>query len=398
MPKTFAIKFLSLGTPLMPETVTFLSNASAARATEPEFSDVFKSKAEGYAQIRIPAVLVTKAGSVLAFAEGRLRPTDQAENDIVMKRSADGGRTWSALRVLHEDGANSLNNPTVVQERAGGRIFVWYQRIPAHLKEHSAATATGLEGTNIYRNFILTSDDDGVTWAAPLDVTRTTKRPTRATTIASGPGIGIQLTRGAHAGRLIIPFNEGPYGQWQNYAVFSDDAGKTWTYGDDVPGALVPDGKGGERSQINEVQMTELADGSVLLDSRQFAGAKVRRSSVSRDGGKTWTPVQETPGLADPSCMASTLRYSFPDGATPGRLLHSGPDSTKRERGTIYLSRDEGKSWPVKRVLYPGPFAYSVLTKFSDGTVGCLFEADNYGRIVFARFPVEWLNSVNSAR
>lgn len=367
-------------------------------AAEPEFSDVFKSKAEGYAQIRIPAVLVTKTGSVLAFAEGRQRPADQAENDIVMKRSADGGRTWSALRVLHDDGANSLNNPTVVQERTTGQIFLWYQRIPAHLKERSTDTASGLDGTNIYRNFILRSDDDGVTWAAPLDVTRATKRPTRATTIASGPGLGIQLTRGAHAGRLIIPFNEGPYGKWQNYAVFSDDAGKTWTYGEDVPGAFVSDGKGGERSQINEVQMTELADGSVLLDSRQFAGAKVRRSSVSRDGGKTWSPVQETPDLADPSCMASTLRYSFPDGETPGSLLHSGPDSTKRERGTIYLSRDEGKTWPVKRALYPGLFAYSVLTKFSDGTIGCLFEADNYGRIVFARFPVEWLNRVNSAR
>ena len=91
--------------------------------------------------------------------------------------------------------------------------------------------------------------------------------------------------------------------------------------------------------------MAELAGGSVLLDSRQFAGAKVRRSSVSRDGGQTWSPVQETPDLADPSCMASTLRYSFADGPTPGRLLHSGPDSAKRERGTIYLSRDEGKSY-----------------------------------------------------
>ena len=150
-----------------------------ALGAEPEFSDVFKSKAEGYAQIRIPAVLVTKAGTVLAFAEGRQRPTDQAENDIVMKRSADGGRTWSALRVLHDDGANSLNNPTVVQENVSGRIFLWYQRIPAHLRERSTNTMTGLDGTNIYRNFILTSDDDGVTWAAPLDVTHTTKRPTR---------------------------------------------------------------------------------------------------------------------------------------------------------------------------------------------------------------------------
>jgi sialidase-1 len=367
--------------------------ATALVAAEPEFFDVFKSKSEGYTQIRIPALLVTKAGTVIAFAEGRQRPTDQAENDIIMKRSTDGGRTWRALRVLHDDGAHSLNNPTVVQEHTSRRIFLWYQRIPSHLKEHSAGTATGLEGTNIYRNLVLTSDDDGVTWSAPLDVTQTTKRPTRATTIASGPGIGIQLTRGPHKGRLIIPFNEGPYGRWQNYAVFSDDAGKTWAYGDDVPGAFVPDGKGGERSQINEVQMVELADGSVLLDSRQFAGAKVRRSSVSRDGGKTWSSVQEMRDLTDPSCMASTIRYSFTEGTTPGRLLHSGPDSTKRERGTIYLSLDEGKSWPIKRVLYAGPFAYSVLTRFSDGTIGCLFEADNYGRVVFAHVPLAWLET-----
>ena len=85
---------------------------------------------------------------------------------------------------------------------------------------------TGYEGTNVYRNFITWSDDEGATWSKPLDITRTTKRPTRATTIASGPGIGIQLTRGPHQGRLIIPFNEGPYCQWNNFAVFSDDRGK----------------------------------------------------------------------------------------------------------------------------------------------------------------------------
>ena len=365
----------------------------ALGVSEPEFADVFTSGAEGYASIRIPAVLVTNRGTVLAFAEGRVRPTDQAENDIVFKRSIDGGKTWSALRVIRDDGANSLNNPAVVQESGTGRVFVMYQRIPAHLKEHSAGTATGLEGPDIYRNLLVWSDDDGAMWSQPLDVTATTKRPERATTIASGPGIGIQLTRGAQKGRLIFPFNEGPYGKWQNYAVFSDDAGKTWRYGTDVPGALVPDGKGGERSQMNEVQMVELSDGSVRLDSRQFAGAKVRRTAVSRDGGATWSPVEELSELRDPSCMAGLLRYSFDDAAGRGRLLHTGPDSAKRDHGTVWLSLDDGATWPVKRELWPGGFAYSVPARLADGIVGCLFEADNYQRIVFARFPIEWVSA-----
>ncbi len=365
--------------------------AASALAAEPEFSDVFTSGKEGYASIRIPAVLVTKQGTVLAFAEGRKRATDQAENDIISKRSTDGGRTWNTLHVIHDDGANSLNNPTVVQERESGRIFLMYQRIPAGMNEWGLGTTTGLDGPGIYRNLLTSSDDDGATWSEPRDITATTKRPERATTIASGPGIGIQLTRGARKGRLIFPFNEGPVRRWQNFAVFSDDAGKTWSYGADVPGALVPDGKGGEQSQINEVQMVELNDGSVRLDSRQFAGAKVRRTSVSRDGGTTWSTVAELPELRDPSCMAGVLRYSFDDGAGPGKLLHTGPDSAKRDHGTVYLSLDDGATWPVKRELWPGGFAYSVPTRFADGTVGCLFEADDYRRILFARFPIEWV-------
>lgn len=361
--------------------------AERRNGSDPQFTDVFTSGAEGYASIRIPSVIVTKAGTVLAFAEGRQRPTDQAENDIVMKRSTDGGRTWSALKVLHDDGAHSLNNPTVVQEQQSGRIFLWYQRIPSHLKEHDKKIATGLEGPDIYRSFILTSDDDGMTWSAPQDVTATTKRPQRATTIASGPGIGIQLTRGPHKGRLLIPFNEGPYGIWQNYAVFSDDAGKTWSIGDDVPNALMANGK----SWINEVQIAELSDGSVRLATRQFGGAKVRKTSTSKDGGKTWSPAAELPQLTDPSCMAGLLRYSFDGAAGKGRLLHTGPDSTKRDQGTVWLSTDDGATWPVKRLLWEGGFAYSVPAKLADGTVGVLFEADNYKTIKFVRFPIGWV-------
>ncbi len=362
--------------------------ASAA----PDFHDVFTAGQDGYRSIRIPAVVVTTQGTVLAFAEGRAEASDQAENDLVLKRSTDGGRTWSPLKVLQDDGRHSLNNPTAVVERESGRVFLMYQRIPGHLKEASRETATGYEGTNVYRNFLVWSDDDGLTWSSPRDVTRSTKRPVRATTVASGPGIGIQLTRGPHAGRLLIPFNEGPFYQWNNFAVFSDDRGEKWRWGENVPGAFLPDERLGQRSQINEVQFVELSDGSVRMNSRQFAGAKLRKTAISRDGGESWSAVADMTGLQDPSCNASVLRHSFEGGAVgSGRILYSGPDATNRSNGTVCISYDDGATWPVRRVLWPGSFAYSVLTALADGTVGCLFEADSYGRIVFARFPVGWV-------
>ena len=369
-------------------------SVAVAAAEEPLFSDVFLSDKEGYNSIRIPSVVVTKSGVVLAFAEGRAGLKDQAANDIILKRSTNAGRTWGPLQLLHDDGRNSLNNPTAVVEHESGRVFLMYQRIPSHLRERDDRIETGYDGTNVYRSLLLWSDDDGATWSRPLDVTRSTKRPTNATTIASGPGIGIQLTRGKHRGRLIIPFNEGPYYEWNNYAVFSDERGATWQFGENVPGAFVPYGRAGQRSQINEAQMVELSDGSVRLNSRQFNGSKVRKTAVSKDGGATWSPVEDVPALPDPSCNASILRYSFDDGAGRGRILYSGPDSVSgsRKLGTVHLSLDDGATWPVKRMLWADSFAYSVLTRLPDGKVGCLFEADSYGRIVFARFSVEWVS------
>jgi sialidase-1 len=370
-----------------------LFHCGGAVAVEPEFSDVFIARTDGYKSIRIPSVVVTKQGVVLAFAEGRAADSDQAGNDIILKPSRDEGRTWLPVELIADDGANSLNNPTAVVEQESGRVFLMYQRIPGHMKEQDEIVEPGYEGTNVYRNFVTWSDDEGATWSKPSDITRTTKRSARATTIASGPGIGIQLTRGPHKGRLIIPFNEGPYFQWNNFAVFSDDRGRNWKWGQDVPDAFVPDQKLGQRSQINEVQMVELSDGAVRLNSRQFAGAKVRKTSVSRDGGETWSPIADVPALRDPSCNASILRYSFDDAAGRGRILYSGPDSAKRNNGTIQLSLDDGATWPVKRVLWPGGFAYSVLTRLPDGTVGCLFEPDDAKRILFARFSLAWLEA-----
>ena len=209
--------------------------------------------------------------------------------------------------------------------------------------------------------------------------------------VASGPGIGIQLARGEHAGRLIIPFNEGPYGLWSVFAVYSDDRGRTWQIGEPAPGGFQMDDKGGGRSTVNEVQMVERSDGSVLLNSRQFAGRALRKRAVSRDGGATWTTIADDDALRDPSCQASIFRYTEPTAGGHSRILFSNPDSTKRENGTVRLSYDDGRTWPVKKVLHAGSFGYSVLTALPDGTIGCLFESDNASKIVFARFTLDWL-------
>jgi sialidase-1 len=128
-----------------------------------------------------------------------------------------------------------------------------------------------------------------------------------------------------------------------------------------------------------------------MLNSRQYAGAKCRKISISHDGGATWSPIEDSPELRDPSCMASVLRYSFAGDGHPGVLLYSGPDAAKRENGTIRISNDDGKTWPIKRTLVPGSFSYSVLVKLADNSVGCLFESD--GDIRFANFDLDWIQA-----
>ncbi|MEI7731473.1 MAG: sialidase family protein [Verrucomicrobiota bacterium] len=360
-------------------------------AAEPVFSDVFLAGKDTFKSIRIPSVVVTKKGTVLAMAEGRSAHADQANNKLILKRSSDGGCSWGALAIIADDGANCLNNPCAVVEAQTGRVLVMYQSYPANISERSGKLQPGLDGPSVVRNYVIHSDDDGVTWSKPMDVTRTTKHAQNVTILASGPGIGIQLHKGPQPGRLIIPFNEGPFGVWNVLSAFSDDRGATWQLGQSAPGCRVPNRKGGEVSLVNEVQMVELADGKVMLNSRKWGGKAVRKIAVSQDSGATWSKIEEEPALRDPGCMASILRYSFPAVAEKSRILYSGPDSAKRENGTVYLSYDEAKTWPVKKVLWPASFAYSVLTRLPDGMIGCLFETDGANRLVFARFTLAWL-------
>ncbi len=360
-----------------------LTCCRGAQAAGPEMTDVFTSGAEGYHTFRIPAAVVTGKGTVLAFAEGRAARADHAENDIVMKRSTDGGKTWGRLLVLAEDGKNSLNNPCVVVVRPTGRILLMYQRYPRGF--HTSKVVPGHEGEKICRSFLMTSDDDGQTWSKPIETTRSVKPAEKVTAALVGPGVGIQLRRGQHKGRILMPFVHQIRPRREVCAAYSDDLGKTWLVGGYAP---VDRSKGTGA----EVQLVELADGFVMMNVRSTKGTQHRKVAVSKDGGKSFSPLMDDSVLIEPQCQGSILRYTDPLDGYRGRILFANPASQKaRRNGTVRLSYDEGKSWPVAKTIYAGGYAYSCLAVLPDKTIGCLFERDGYKHITFARFTLKWL-------
>ncbi|QVL29850.1 exo-alpha-sialidase [Telmatocola sphagniphila] len=372
-------------------SLLLLAVTHCSRAVEPEFFEVFRSESEGYKSIRIPSIILAPDGTLLAFAEGRQAERDQANNKLVLKKSLDSGRTWSALKTIADGGDRSLNNPCCVVEAKTGTLFLIYQSYPAGQAEYSAKLGAGFEGDNVVRNFLIQSQDSGKTWSKPVDVTRQTKRTDNVLTMASGPGIGIQLRHGQHAGRLLFPFNDRVGMLWSIYAVYSDDLGKTWQCGEIAPEGIKTDAQGKKLSLVNEAQFAELSDGSIRFNVRRVGGTGLRKTSVSSDGGKNWSAVKDVPEQKDPTCNASIIRYTDPADGKKSRLLFCGPQSKKRENGKMFLSYDEGKTWPVQKVLTKDFFAYAVLVGLSDGSIGCLYEAENYKRMMFARFTLQWL-------
>jgi sialidase-1 len=223
------------------------------------------------------------------------------------------------------------------------------------------------------------STDDGLTWAEPVEITGDVKKPEWGW-YATGPGHGIQL----ETGRLVVPCDcrdSKGSGDWhkkgRSLVFYSDDHGKTWQLG----GVTDPG--------MNECEVVELADGSLLLSMRQYLGPKQRAFATSHDGGLSWSEPKHHPEVHCPVCQSSIQRYTLPP--ENNRILYSGPGGPGRSHMTVRLSYDEGKTWPVAKVIHDGSAAYSDLVVLPDRTIGCLYERDNYGKITFARFTLEWL-------
>ena len=331
---------------------------------------VFSAGEAGYHCFRIPALVVTAEGTILAFAEARKAICrDDAEIDLVLKRSFDGGKTWQDLRVLFDYGSESVNQPAPVLDRHTGEVVLVFCR-------------------NNQRVFVTKTADDGATWSEPMDISRDVANP-RWSYFGSGPGHGIQLS----SGRLLVPSwgdtSPGPAtwprpnwgGKQFSYAMYSDDHGVTWKRGDSL-----------DMDLSDEAMAVETADGSVYMNMRSRQEKKMRAFAWSKDGGLTWSKVQFDQSLPEPSCQGSLIRFTDQKRFSKNRVLLAYPSSqTDRKQFTVRMSRDECRTWPVSKVVYQGSAAYSDLAIADDMTILCLYEADQYSKMVLARFNLEWL-------
>ncbi|MET9850030.1 sialidase family protein [Streptomyces ossamyceticus] len=368
-------------------------------ATEFEQQVLFKASQDpGYACFRIPAIVRSTAGTLLAFAEGRvLNCGDAAHIDLVLKRSTDGGRTWGPLQVVNEGAGDTHGNPAPVVDRETGRILLAETYNTG--RKDSASCDVPCDRTP----HLQYSDDDGLTWSEPRSLAERIRPAHWNSWYATGPVHGIQLTRGRHAGRLVLGVNAETWADGRvtaNHAalVTSDDGGENWRIGATDTWPIATDGT--FRQKPSELTLTERADGSVLVSGREQDGTDLghRSQTVSRDGGRSFAaPFRALPDLYMPQVQGSVLRLG-------DRMLLAGPaDPDRRRTMAIRSSYDGGRTWEsVDRgtVVTTDWSGYSDLVRIGRGAdgagavVGLLYEGgavDARDEIRFARFTEDWL-------
>ncbi len=380
---------------LITETVILLAISLIAGAeSEREVfrEDVFVRNTDGYHTYRIPTMVVTASGAVVVFAEGRkTHRRDHGDVDLLMKRSEDGGRTWSPQRLIHEEGGDALvrvGNPCPIVENDGKTIHLLFTRNGPDCLFYTKSTDEGKS----WSPFVRTSDDP----SAPEY-----KKSNFLSNFGGSPvGVGAGPVHGIHTskGRLIAPSYIGRKidgeGRGQSCIIYSDDQGKSWQAGGVIP--WVPEFRHGECTVV------ERTDGSLLMNMRTAAPGLYsygyRLTSVSHDEGMTWSKPVVDKNLPCPACQASMLRFS------PNEILflnpavnHRGGFSIwSRKTLTLRVSRDEGESWSASRIVNDGLSGYSDMAVGRNGHIFCLFEngeKDYCEKITFIDLKRSWLQS-----
>lgn len=327
------------------------------------YTHIYKSGEAGYYCFRIPAIIKTSQGALLAFAEARKNDCgDEGDIDMVVKRSSDKGKTWSALSVIWSDGENTCGNPSPVVDQRTGKILLLMTWNLGTDDITAIGNGTSKDTRRVYKT---SSSDDGITWEAVKEITSSVKLAGWGW-YATGPCHGIQISKGPYTGRMIVPcdyMETGTGRKGYSHVIYSDDAGETWKLGGITPAiSLNP----------NESTVAEMSDGKLMLNMRVSNNNNLRMRSVSSDGGLTWSTPVSALTLVDPVCQGSLISANT---GTQHTLFFSNPASTTRTNMTIKMSTDDGDSWPKVFSVYTGPSAYSDLVVVGDGEIGILYEA-----------------------
>lgn len=350
------------GSLLTPATGVAASIGKSASGDE-VLNYIYKPGDNNYSCFRIPALLATKSGVLLAFAEARKNNCgDSGDIDLVLRRSADGGKTWSSLQVVWSDSTNTCGNPVPIQDAATGKIWLISTWNLGTDHEKQIADQTSKDGRRV---FVLSSANEGKSWSAAKEITPQVKLP-GWTWYATGPCHGVQISTGQYKGRLVVPVNHVEAATHKNFAniIYSDDHGATWQLGNSTP-----------QDKTNETTVAELSNGKLMLNMRNSDHKhKTRLTSISNDGGLNWGDVQTDTTLIEPICQGSLLNYRLSKKSTV--LIFSNPASTvSRSNVTVRVSLNDGKTWANSQVIYPGPSAYSDIAVYHNSQIACLYEA-----------------------
>ncbi len=294
--------------------------AAASAGDEPllEKVDVFSARDGDYYHYRVPGIVVSRKGTVLAYCEARRQDGDWADIDIVLRRSEDGGRTWGPRQTLADgSGYAGPKNPSAAGRSGAGEGRVTCNNV-ALVADQQSGAIHGLHCIEYARCYYIRSDDDGRTFSKPREITSAFEafRPDYDwRVLATGPGHGIQLCDG----RLLVPvwlsLGTGGGGHHPSCVatIYSDDGGNSWHAGD------IAADTGEEIKDPNETTAVQLRDGRVLLNVRNEAKARRRATLTSPDGTTDWSEIKLDDALYDPVCMGSLVRLA--EGPGP-RQLH----------------------------------------------------------------------------
>lgn len=338
---------------------------------------------------RIPALVTAADNSLVAVVDKRGSSLGDLSNtiSIMSRRSTDNGKNWSEPVVVAQGGnGKTYGDPAVVLDKKTGNLICMF------VGDQGLWNATPYNRQGIY---VSKSTDNGVSWSEPVAITDQVYANHSSWYAGfAGSGHGLCLKDGRLMFVLAIRATSATGVPLHNYAIYSDDGGDNWTLSTNAA-----------TTAGDEAKVVELEDGDILMSIRNPSKGN-RIFCKSTDRGQTWGKAYFETELKDPACNGDIIRYSYStDEGSEGksRLLHSLPESTTtRENVTIYLSEDDGETWPIKKRLVDGYSAYSSLTVLSDGTIGALVEEGKWDsnlpgedgfQLVFYRFTMDWLTS-----